>query len=50
MEEIDPARERSSSILLYSRNKEESKMDYKFEDFKTLKVLGKGTFGKVLLV
>ena len=26
------------------------KEEYKFEDFKTLKVLGKGTFGKVLLV
>ena len=45
-----PARDRSSSILLYSRDKKDEKEEYKFEDFKTLKVLGKGTFGKVLLV
>jgi len=45
------ARDRSTSILLYSRDKGGSfKEEYKFEDFKTLKVLGKGTFGKVLLV
>jgi len=44
------SRDRSTSILLYSREKMEAKEEYKFEDFKTLKVLGKGTFGKVLLV
>tara|TARA_B110001450_G_C17417395_1_gene398389 strand:- start:142 stop:381 length:240 start_codon:yes stop_codon:yes gene_type:complete len=43
-------RDRSTSILLYSRDKQDAKEEYKFEDFKTLKVLGKGTFGKVLLV
>jgi protein kinase A len=51
MEDMEgPARDRSSSILLYSRDKKDEKEEYKFEDFKTLKVLGKGTFGKVLLV
>lgn len=45
---MDSARQRSGSILLYSNK--EAKQEYKFEDFKTLKVLGKGTFGKVLLV
>jgi serine/threonine protein kinase len=44
------SRDRCNSICLYTRDKMEAKEEYLFEDFKTLKVLGKGTFGKVLLV
>ena len=39
------------SVSLYQRNKgDKAKEIYEFEDFKIVKLVGRGTFGKVYLV